>query len=81
MYDSGFCNEGEWALNIKSVIVFGKIEIVDEPFKIADISTKLSHKFTDDSEYIKNEIKQYSKQTLILELMPEHICGKSVNES
>lgn len=81
VYDSGFCNEGEWALNIKSVIVFGKIEIVDEPFKIADISTKLSYKFTEDSEYIKNEIKQYAKQTLLLVLTPENICGKTVNES
>ena len=28
VYDSGYRNDGEWALNIKSVIVFGRIEII-----------------------------------------------------
>lgn len=26
VYDSGYRNEGEWALNIKCVVVFGKYE-------------------------------------------------------
>ena len=29
-YDAGYRNEGEWALNVKSVIVFGRIEILDD---------------------------------------------------
>ena len=81
VYDEGYQNSGEWALNIKSVILFGKIEIVDDPVKITDITTKLSHKFTRDDEYIKSEIKQYAHKTLLLVLTPEHICGKSVQES
>ena len=35
-YSEGYCNPDEWALNIKSVIVFGKIEIVDAREKIVD---------------------------------------------
>lgn len=80
-YDRGYRNEGEWALNVKSVIVFGKIEIVDDKDKIIDITTKLSYKFTEDDEYIKKEIENYSHQTILLQLTPEHICGKLVNES
>ena len=80
-YDSGCCNDGEWALNIKSVIVFGKIEIEDDLERIADITAKLSRKFTSDDEYIKNEIERYAHQTLLLVLTPEHICGKTVQES
>ncbi len=80
-YDEGYRNLGEWALNIKSVIVFGKIEIVDEPDRIVDVTTKLSHKFTQDDEYIKEEIKQHANRTLLLVLTPEHICGKLVEES
>ena len=30
VYDEGFVREGEWALNIKSVIVFGRIRIVED---------------------------------------------------
>lgn len=81
VYDNGYCNEGEWALNVKSVIVFGKIEIIDEQDKIADIAARLSRKFTDDEEYISSEIEKFARHTLLLELTPEHICGKTVQES
>jgi len=81
VYDTGYCNPGEWALNVKSVIVFGKMAIVDDMDKIVDITTKLCHKFTQDAEYIKKEIENYARATLLLELTPEHICGKMVVES
>ncbi len=81
VYDNGYTNEGHWALNVKSVIVFGKIQIIDDMDRIVDITTKLSHKFTDDEEYIQNEIRNYAKGTLLLEMTLEHICGKLVEES
>lgn len=80
-YDSGYRDEGEWAFHVKSVIVFGKMEVIDDMEKIIDIATKLSHKFTQDDEYIKNEIRKYGAETLLLQLAPEHICGKQVTES
>ncbi len=81
VYDSGYRKEGEWALNIKSVIVFGKIEIIDDLDRIKDITAKLCYKFTNDEKYIKQEIEQHAHRTLLLVLTPEHICGKSVEES
>ncbi len=81
VYDSGYRKEGQWALNIKSVIVFGRMKIVDDLDRIVDITTKLSHKFTQDEEYIREEIKNHAHRTLLLELTPEHICGKLVEES
>lgn len=80
VYDEGIKNDGEWALTIKSVIVFGTIEIIDNADIIADISSRLSRKFTDDEDYIRNEIECYAHETLILKLVPEHICGKRVEE-
>jgi len=80
-YDKGYRNEGEWAWKVKSVIVFGKIAIIDDMDTIADITTKLSYKFTEDEEYIKNEIKMHGHRTLLLQLTPEHICGKLVTEA
>ena len=81
VYDGGYQNEGEWALNIKSVIVFGSIEILDDRDKIADITAKLSYKFTSDAAYIQNEIKNHAHRTRLLVLTPEHISGKAVQES
>ena len=81
VYDGGYQNEGEWALNIKSVIVFGSIEILDDRDRIADITAKLSYKFTSDAAYIQNEIKNHAHRTRLLVLTPEHISGKAVQES
>lgn len=81
VYDEGYRNDGEWALNIKSVIVFGKIEIISDTDTVIRITSRLSQKFTDDEEYIKREIKDYAHRTLLLKLIPEHICGKSVTEA
>ena len=81
VYDEGFCKDGEWALNIKSVIVFGRIEFVEEKEKTYRISEELSRKFTDDDEYIQQEIDRSGPGTLVFALVPEHITGKIVNES
>lgn len=79
--DQGYRNEGEWALNIKSVIVFGHLEEIDDTDVIMDMSRRLSRKFTDDEEYIEDEIVKHGKQTLMFALVPEHISGKLVKES
>lgn len=81
VYDKGFSDEGEWAQNVKSVVVFGKIKVVEEKEKIISVCEKLSYKFTSDKDYIDNEIKNYADETLVLELTQEHICGKLVKES
>lgn len=81
LYDEGYRNPNEWALNIKSVIVFGRIKIVRDLDKIVDITTKLSYKFIQDDAYIQAEIVQHAHRTLLLELTPEHVCGKLVKEA
>lgn len=80
-FDEGTRKEGDWALNIRSVIVFGRIEIIDDMDIIADITTRLSRKFTDDEAYIQKEVKDHGKRTLLLKLSVEHMCGKSVHEA
>ena len=80
VYTEGTKNENYWALTIKSVIVFGRVEIVDDIDAVSEISAKLSRKFTDDEDYIKNEIECFAHETFVLKLVPEHICGKIVEE-
>ena len=81
VYDSGYRKEGEWALNISSVIIFGKMYVIEDFEKSMEICKKLSLKYTPDMEYIEDEIRTYGKATLCYELRPEHITGKIVNES
>ena len=81
VYDQGFRREGEWALNIRSVIVFGRIEFIEDKEKIYEIARRLSYKFTDDEEYIEREIVRSGPGTLMFALVPEHMTGKLVNEA
>ncbi len=81
VYDDGYRKDGDWVLHFKSVIVFGRMGIIDDPDTIVDIATRLSHKFTRDDEYISREIKGHAHRTLVLKLTPENICGKNVTES
>ena len=80
-YDNGYRKDGDWALHVKSVIVFGRVEVLDDMDAIVDITRKLSYKFTQDEEYIQNEINKYAPATLLLQLTPEYICGKQITES
>ena len=79
--EQGCRDAGDWAYNVRSVIVFGRIEIIDNTETVISISRALSHKFTQDEAYIQSEIDRYAKATLLLKLTPEHICGKNVKES
>lgn len=81
VYDGGFRKEGEWALNIRSVIVFGRVEFVEDQEEIRRISALLARKFTDDEAYIEKEIETYSAATLMFALVPEYMTGKMVNEA
>ena len=81
VYDQGFRREGEWALNIRSVIVFGRIEFIEDREKIYEIARRLSYKFTDDEEYIEHELLRSGPGTLMFALVPEHMTGKLVNEA
>ena len=79
-YDRGFIKPGDWALNIKSVIVFGKLQIVEDHEKALEISRRLSYKFTSDEQYIEDEVRRSGPAVLVFKLIPEHMTGKIVNE-
>ncbi len=81
VYDQGFHEAGTWALHFKSVIVFGKIEFIEDPEIVNQISVELSRKFTDDADYIQREVNTSGPATLLLAMKPEHITGKIVTEA
>ena len=79
--EKGEASKGDWGLIVRSVIVFGKIDIIEDTSTVAYITDKLSRKFTNDEEYIKKEITSFVHMTALLRLTPENICGKKVKES
>lgn len=81
VFDRGTAREGEWALTVRSVIVFGRLAEVSDRQELLRITRLLSLKFTGDEEYIRRELEKYAAATLLLRLTPEHISGKTVTES
>ena len=81
VYDAGYRREGEWSLNVNSVVVFGRISLVADEEKARIIGRNLCLKFTDDEEYIQKELENSLPRVQCLELTIDHMTGKLVNES
>ena len=79
--DEGFRKEGEWALNINSMVVFGRMHVVEDEDKKREICTNLCRKFTDEEAYLQKELTNAFPRVCCLELTIEHMTGKLVNES
>ena len=79
--EKGIRETDGWAYTVRSVIVFGRIEIVEDAERVAEITARLSRKFTSDEEYIAEEIAKFIKATVLLRLTPEHMTGKRITES
>lgn len=81
VYDAGCTAPGDWVKHVLSVIVFGQMEIVDDPEEIVRVATALTRKFTLDEKYLQFELEHFAHETRLLKLTPEHVCGKHVTES
>ena len=78
--DKGTKDAEGWFLHFKSVIVFGRIKIVDDHSKALDICRKLSYKFNFKPEFLEKAIERSGPMVTCLELIPEHITGKAIKE-
>ena len=63
------------------IVPDGRIKIVDDFDKTIYICRKLCEQFDFGSAYIEEEIKKFGKFVMCLELTPEHITGKIINEN
>lgn len=80
VHDEGWTEPGDWVKHVTSVIVFGRLEFVENMDEIIRVTTALSLKFIQDEEHIRREIAAAAHKTVLLKLTPDHICGKHVKE-
>lgn len=78
--DEGYLEDGDWAYHFHSVVVFGRLHIVDEPEEKEAILWKLGLKYYPDKEAVEEEIHADGHAVLCLALYVEHISGKAVHE-
>ena len=78
--DAGTPVEDGWWLTVQSVVVFGRVEFIEDYDRAMDIARALSHQFTLDEAYIDDEIEHHGHRTLVCAVTIEHITGKTVTE-
>lgn len=79
--DEGFIKEGERALNIKSVVCLGHMEILTDHEKILDQCRRLARKFYPTEQSIEDEVKKAGSRVNMLVMSIDRMTGKLVNES
>lgn len=79
--DAGVKDEGGWAYTFLSVVVFGRVEFVDDQNKAVEICRRLARRFNPSEEDIENELKRAAAHVQVFALVPEHITCKRVHEA
>ncbi|MBP3771152.1 MAG: pyridoxamine 5'-phosphate oxidase family protein [Treponema sp.] len=78
--DKGFKKDEDWALNITSVVAFGRIKKVEDFEKVKEKVCKLGRKYHPSAEAVEIEWENAKNRVLCLEMTIEHMTGKLVNE-
>ena len=81
VFGGEYQKEGDWAKYVKSVIVFGKAELVLDAGEIVRISRLLCDKFPCPPEYVEHEIEKDAPRTLVIAINIEDMNGKLVHEA
>lgn len=81
VYENGTKKEDHWSLNVRSVICFGKMSIIEDLDKCIEISKNIWWKFGSDEKELEEEINNSSSRVMCLKFEIEHMTGKMVNEA
>ena len=81
VHDEGYRKEGDWALNIRSVIVFGTMRFIEDRDETVKFVRMLGLKYYPTPEEVEEEIRKAVERVQMLELTVDHMTGKLVNES
>ncbi len=76
----GELSDDGWSFFFDSVVVFGKVTIVDDERERADKLRRLGLKYYPSEVEVDEEIRKDIKRALLLQLEIEHISGKRVHE-
>ena len=78
--DEGVKDEGGWAYAFRSVVVFGRVEFVEDQNEAVEICRRLARRFNPSEADIEDEIRRAAAYVQVFALIPEHITGKWVTE-
>ena len=80
VHDQGVIEEGDWAYTLHSVIVFGRMHVVEDPERFAQYLYKIGVKYYPNAQMVTDLIGRAGSRVTMLELVPEHMTAKLVHE-
>lgn len=79
-WDKGYIEEGDWAYYVKSVVIRGRAELVeDEKIQRAQLY-KLGMKYYPTEEMVLDTIRSSGNRAVMLAVTIDHMSGKLVHE-
>ena len=78
--DQGVQVEGKQGPDVRSVIVFGRVTLMETTSEALEIACRLGEKY-DPADFVADELVRTEKRLQMLELVVDHMTGKRVNES
>ena len=78
--DDGVKEEGSWWYHFRSVICFGRIEIVEDEVQKLHALQVFGNKYMPTADDVKQEIKLDGARANVLEMTIDHMSGKRVRE-
>ena len=79
--DQGTRKEGDWALYFNSVIVFGRIRVIEDRQTTIDVARRLGLKYFPTVEMVDEDLARNLDRVACFELEIEHMTGKHVHEN
>ncbi len=77
----GVKDDPGWAYTFRSVVAFGRIELVADQEKALAICLRLARRFNPSEEDIQEEIRRAGARVQVLAMTLEHVTGKRVHEA
>ena len=73
--------ENSWIKNYRSVVVFCRMQMIEDREMTVKACIGICKKFTEDEDYLKQELDKALSRVQCFELIPEQMTGKRVKES
>ena len=78
--ENGGQEEGDWWYHFESVIVFGRISLVEEEAEKTRVLRLIGNKYMPSEEMVEAVLQRSGARAAVLALRIEHMSGKRVNE-
>jgi nitroimidazol reductase NimA-like FMN-containing flavoprotein (pyridoxamine 5'-phosphate oxidase superfamily) len=79
-WDDGVLDEDEWSYHVKSVVAFGRAELVQDERTTYEKARALGEKYFPTEEYVDDEMRKAASRVQMIAITIDHVTGKSVHE-